>query len=124
MVEVKKYVFIAGGIGITPFRSIIQDVVDKNQKEDIILIYQAKDEDAFLFKEVFARAEKSTNLVTHYLANTHLSKEQIIELVPDFPERDYMISGPQPFVEQNRDLLSSMGVSFDRIKTDLFTGYA
>ena len=35
----KKLVFIAGGIGVTPFRSMIKYLIDKNEKRDIIIFY-------------------------------------------------------------------------------------
>jgi ferredoxin-NADP reductase len=49
----EKLVFIAGGIGITPFRSMVKYLKDINEMRDIILFYCNKTEDEIVYKEIF-----------------------------------------------------------------------
>ncbi len=120
----QSYIFIAGGIGITPFRSIIHDLLDKKKKVPITLFYQVNNKDEILFYEVFEQAEKELGLQIISIIGEKLSKEHIIKNAPNFKEKIFYISGPQGMVEDYRTMIESMGVPFEQIKTDLFTGYA
>ncbi len=118
----QSYIFIAGGMGITPFRSIIQDLVDKKKDVSILLFYQAKP-DEVLFREALETAEKEIGLQTIYITEGKFSEELLKNHAPDFKEKIFYISGPQEMVENYRTMIESLGVPFERIKTDLFTGY-
>ncbi|MDP3758689.1 MAG: FAD-binding oxidoreductase, partial [Candidatus Daviesbacteria bacterium] len=52
----KKLVFIAGGIGVTPFRSIIKNMIDKNEKRDIVLFYSVKNLADVVYMDIFKEA--------------------------------------------------------------------
>jgi len=52
----KKLVFIAGGIGITPFRSMIKYLIDTKQKRDIVLIYSNRTKTDVIYKNIFDSA--------------------------------------------------------------------
>ena len=58
--------FIAGGIGITPFRSMIKYLVDTGGRRDIVLLYANRLEGEIVFREVFSDAERSIGLKTVY----------------------------------------------------------
>jgi ferredoxin-NADP reductase len=109
------YVFLAGGIGITPFRSIIQDLIDRHVKADIVLFYQAKDADELLFQDTFAEGQDKIGLQVHYVVNNHITEDILREHVPDFLSRVYMISGPISFVDHYREMVHQMGVPFEAI---------
>jgi ferredoxin-NADP reductase len=51
--------FIAGGVGIAPFRSMIQYIIDKKLSVDIILLYTNRNEQDILFSDIFKKAEKN-----------------------------------------------------------------
>lgn len=130
----QKLVFIAGGIGITPFRSIIQWLLDSHQNRNIHLLYAATDPAEFAFRDIFAKAARN-GLKTDYLVTTGkpaesgpvlrgpLSAEVIKTLVPDYPERLFYISGPYGMVKVAKLALLEAGVSPRRIKQDYFPGY-
>lgn len=121
----KKYVFIAGGIGITPFRSIIKDLLDRNSTQDIVLIYKVRSASEILFKDIFNQAASQLGLQIHYIASSNDQKLiEITELIPDYHQRYFYISGPQGFVEVHQQKLLQLSVPIEHIKTDLFTGYA
>jgi hypothetical protein len=58
----KKLVFIAGGIGITPFRSMIKYLADKNEKRDIVVFYSNNSVQDIAYKEIFNLAQKKLAL--------------------------------------------------------------
>ncbi|MBI3559227.1 oxidoreductase [Candidatus Gottesmanbacteria bacterium] len=109
-------VFIAGGIGITPFRSMIKYLTDTNQKRDIILLYCAKTADEFIYQEIF----KDTKTV--YKVG-RLEKEDLIKAAPDLAQRFFYLSGPHSMVDSFKKILFELGVKNNQIKTDYFPGY-
>lgn len=118
----RKLVFIAGGIGITPFRAIIKYLTDKNEKRDIILFYANKTEDEIVYKDVFDEAAERFGLNTIYLIE-RLTADRIKQDVPDFAERTFYLSGPNGMVEGYKNILKQMGVRSNQIITDYFPGY-
>lgn len=128
----KKLVFVAGGIGITPFRSIAQYLIDTKQKRDAILLYSNKTSSDIVYEEVFAEAGEKTGLKTVYVITDEkgpcytgvIDQKMLIAEVPDYKERTFYISGPQRMVTGFTELLENLGVSRSQIKTDYFPGFA
>ncbi len=121
----EKLVFIAGGIGITPFRSMAKYLIDAGEDRDVQLIYSCLNDSSFVYRDIFASAE-SRGWKTLYLAtNTdgYLTQELLRKTVPDFAERTYYLSGPNAMVENYEKLLIKAGVHQSRIKTDYFPGF-
>ncbi len=132
----QKLAFIAGGIGITPFRSIVQDLLDRNQTRDAVLFFSNKTANDIVYKDVFDNAEKKVGLKAVYffgdpsgkvmLANFRvgtISEESIKKETPDFMERKFYISGPHVMVDAFEATLKKMGVKSSNIKVDFFPGY-
>lgn len=119
----KKLVFIAGGIGVTPFRSMIKYLVDTNQKRDIVLIYGVKEEAEIAYKEILEEAERVIGLKVFYLVKDFLTKEIIAREVPDFNDRIFYLSGPNVMVENAKKILISSGIKRSSIHTDYFPGF-
>ena len=132
----KKLVLIAGGIGITPFRSMIKSISDKNEKRDIVLMYSNNTVDEISYAPVFNEAAKNgvktvytlsdkTKIPANWTGQTGFIDEQMIKTeVPDYLERTFYISGPQGMVLNFKELLKNMGISGKQIKTDYFPGFA
>jgi ferredoxin-NADP reductase len=119
----KKLVFIAGGIGVTPFRSMIQYLIDKNEPRDITLLYSNKTVGDVAYKEVFDRAQELLGIKTVYSIGK-MDTKIIVEQVPDYMERMFYLSGPQSVVTSFQKILQSMGIKANNIKTDFFPGFA
>ena len=117
----RPLLFIAGGIGITPFRSIIQHLVDTKQTRDMVLIYLATNQEDFVYKDVL-QAAKVVGLRAHYIIG-RLTADQLRELLPDVAKRDVYLSGPDAMVTAYKSLVSSFGVPLSRTHSDHFTGY-
>lgn len=131
----KKLVFIAGGIGVTPFRSMVQHLVDTKDPRAITLLYSNKTASEIAYKDVFDSAAQAIGMKTVYaltdepspVPGTHAGKIDgalIKREVPDYAERTFYISGPHGMVEAFKKTLRGMGVSRLRIKTDYFPGFA
>lgn len=132
----KKLVFIAGGIGVTPFRSMIKYISDSGEKTDAILFFSNRTPKDIVYKDIFDLAEAKTGLKTIYAVNDlageelkpnmrvgFIDAEMINKEVPDYKERIFYISGPHGMVSAFEDILKKMGVKSGNIKTDFFPGY-
>lgn len=132
----EKLVFLAGGIGITPFRSIIMYLLDKGEKRDIVLIHACSDEKDFVYNDIFNKAKSEIGLkVIHILSEKenaskgykglfgHITPEIIRQNVPDYKERKFYISGSSIMVDASKKTLSSLGILPAKIVTDYFSGY-
>lgn len=131
--ENKKLAFIAGGIGITPFRSIIKDLILNKTTGDILVIYVVPELQELAYLDVFKEAKqygvKLIPVVTKQPATVQgviygrLSMDVLVSAVPDYAERIFYISGPNSMVDATKGYLRSLKVSRTKIKTDHFSGY-
>jgi ferredoxin-NADP reductase/Na+-translocating ferredoxin:NAD+ oxidoreductase RnfD subunit len=119
--EKQKLAFLAGGVGITPFRSMVKYAVDFGHQRDIHLLYSAVSQDEFAFKDLFAEAEKFGVSTTY--TTDKLDQNKIKQAIPDFAARTFYISGPYGFVHAMQNNLLTLGVESKQIKTDYFPGY-
>lgn len=130
----KKLAFIAGGIGITPFRSQVRYLMDTRDPRSVVLLYANKTAAEIAYRDVFADAARRIGMKTVYA----LSGEQnpppgmhaggiddalIAHEVPDYRERLFYISGPHAMVEGVAGTLRALGVPRLHIKTDYFPGF-
>ncbi len=122
--------FIAGGIGITPFRSMARYLIDTKEKRDITLFYFASTAEEFVYKDIFTKAEpfgfKSIYIATKEMANKEkgrLSKEILVKYTADYAKRMYYLSGPNAMVEGYKAMLLSAGVQRKNIISDYFPGF-
>lgn len=119
----EEMVFIAGGIGVTPYRAILLDM-DHNQKPiKIHLLYSNRNEE-IVFKDEFEELKKRhSGLKIDYIVGDRLTVDKIRELAPDYQERMVYLSGPEPMVESLGNALKEAGLKEDHLKQDWFPGY-
>ena len=110
-------IFIAGGIGITPIRSILMHIHDKGFKFPMKLIY-SEPRKIYPFVEEF----KNIDGLEILLANT---KESTQLLIQDniSSEAFFYVSGSPSFITGVKEQLEKLGIQTDRIKYDRFNGY-
>jgi ferredoxin-NADP reductase len=133
----KKLVFLAGGIGVTPFRSMVKYLLDTGEKRDIAMFYANNSFSDVAYRDMFDLAQKTFGMKMIYTLNetTHvppdftyerglITASMIEEKVPDFKERMFYISGPRSMITSFEKTLKGMGVPHHRIKTDFFPGFA
>jgi ferredoxin-NADP reductase len=115
--------FIAGGIGITPFVSMLKSMVESGETRDIILLYANRNNSDIAFKDILEKA-KQLGVKTIFI-NTekdgHINQNMIEQNIPDYPKRVFYISGPAPMVTAIQKMLKQMKIR--KIKTDFFPGY-
>lgn len=115
-----KLLFIAGGIGITPFRSMIGELINRKEDRDIVLIYTSSTK-TYIYGEVFKKAKKYG--VKTLLADKRLTFGEIEHLVPDVRDRSIYISGPDAMATSYKESLIDNGIKRRKIRTDHFSGY-
>lgn len=126
-------VLIAGGIGITPYRSMIKYLLDTNQPRPITLLYSSRRPGDFVYTDIFEEARTKLGIKTVYIANEGtdstwagrtgmLDAAAIQAEVPDIPHSLFYISGPHGMVTAMSETLRAIGVHKDHIKTDFFPG--
>jgi ferredoxin-NADP reductase len=120
----QKLVFIAGGIGITPFHSILLELEKNKVQKDIILIYSNKDEEHIVFKDTLDSLARGYNrLNIKYIFSPQRADGSLIkETVPDIKERIFYISGPIRLVKAVEETLYQLEVVKENIRKDYFPG--
>jgi len=114
----KDIVFIAGGIGITPFHSMLVS----NSQLKAHLIYVNRSED-FIFKKELDRIKNSNqNIKISYLIGA-VEKEILEKAEPNLYDSLVYLSGPEPMVESIGNKLIESGLSENNLKRDWFPGY-
>jgi len=133
--EYKKVLFLTGGIGITPIRSIICYCVENEVNSDIILVYSCRDEDNIPFKEDLDRYHcMASNLKVIYTLTEpssewrgykgRITADMIRELVPDYNSRFSYISGSSNMVNTVvHILLDELKIPSKQVKKEHFLGY-
>jgi ferredoxin-NADP reductase len=123
----QEYVFIAGGIGITPFRSILKQLHHDKTPIKVTLLYANRDQNIVYKEELEELAKNNPDFTIHYvLSPERIDEEKIKTLIPEIPDLQkplFYISGPEPMVDALGETLKQMGVTEDRIKQDWFPGY-
>lgn len=131
--ENKKLVFVAGGIGVTPFRSMVKYLTDKGLQSDVVLLYVVADPQELAFMQEFRAAEAvgvrtipvvtNSQLAAPGMLSASLNTDLLRQLVPDHAERIFYVSGPNLMVDATKRYLRDLGVPKRHIKTDHFSGY-
>lgn len=120
----EPFVFIAGGIGITPFRAILLDRAHRGLPLRIVLLYANRD-DQFVFKnELEALRKEHPEFEIHYVSGDERIDETLIRsCVPDIAVPHFYTSGPEPMVLAFEKMLADMGVPNEHAHRDDFPGY-
>ncbi len=119
-------VCIAGGIGITPYRSIISDAVSNNTfKSTPIELFYIDSRKTFVYKDFF-----DTLLADHRLINiNYLSEKDELSNAIDASVQKYnntaiyYLSGPPGMIKQLKEKLINQGIKKRNIRHEMFLGY-
>lgn len=130
-------VFIAGGIGITPFRSILRDELPKAEGAPIVLFYSnPRPEDAAFLDELRTLAVKTERLtlvatmtkmegssVTWRGETGRITPQILARFVRKLAAPIYYAVGPPAMVGGIREMLDSVGVQASDVRSEEFFGY-
>lgn len=126
-------VIFAAGIGITPFRSMIRELVAQKDLRDIDLIYTNRTEAGTSYEKEFDELSKlHPNFRTTYLLTTDVpagwrgecgrfDTEKCARLIPDVSNREFLMCGPPAFMQAITELLAARGVDTKtKLRKELF----
>ncbi len=125
-------VFIAGGIGITPFMSMLDYFQQKNTGHTILLIYSNRNLASTAYKkelENIARENKNFKIIFTMTQDDHWQGEkrkidsEFIREYTDPTNNYYMVAGPPQMVQAIISELEQAGVTAANIKSENFSGY-
>jgi len=128
------YVFIAGGIGITVFRSMLRYIRDKGEPYRVTLVYSNRDRASTPFLDELQELEQTLPHCKLVLTMTqddgwegesrYISAELLSdELEGELADYTYLVAGPPAMVEGVTGQLSAAGVSEEQVLPDRFSGY-
>lgn len=113
-------VLVAGGIGVTPYRSILLERSKQGQPLNAHLLYFGRD-DNFAFRGEFDElVKRHSELKIDYIVGEQISADNILRYALEAKEQTTYLSGPEPMVDAVGEDLKAKGVN---LKQDWFPGY-
>jgi ferredoxin-NADP reductase len=116
---------IAGGIGITPLRALIEALPGGPGR--LVLLYRASKPEDLVFRDELEQLARLRGATIHYLVGRRselrrdpLGDASIRRLVPDVTERDVFVCGPLPMMEAVRRALLRLRVPASHIHAERF----
>ncbi len=129
----KPLAFIAGGIGITPFISILRYIKEENLPYKITLVYSNRDQFSTAYLEELQNYQLPTNNYKLILTMTEdpnwtgekrkVDAQFIKDYFVDVNAQSYLVAGPPGMVEAVQAALTEAGVSQENVRAENFTGY-
>ena len=130
-------VFVAGGIGITPFRSLVWEATASLSTCTIFLFYSVRVPEEAAFLEELQEMEKYNKryklictvtrperVTTPWRGETgRISPEMLSKWIPDLRGPIYYIAGPRGIVHGTRQMLIDLGIAAEDIHAEEFAGY-
>ncbi|MER1968231.1 FAD-dependent oxidoreductase [Castellaniella sp. GW247-6E4] len=120
-------VFLIGGIGITPVRSIIAQATHDKTQHEITLIYSNRAPAQAAYAEELARLAEInahfTFVPVYSDTDGFVNADTVRRHVPDVNAPRYYLAGPESMVKAMRAVLMQLNVDEDNIKTEEFEGY-
>jgi ferredoxin-NADP reductase len=128
-------VLLAAGIGITPFRSMLEWATERKLPHQFILFYSNRTPalTAFLDDlEAWSKRNPNIRLTPTITDSTdaawryekgRVDEAMLARYVPDLKRPVYYLAGPPGMVEALKGLLLNRGVSRDNVRFEIFSGY-
>jgi predicted ferric reductase len=117
-----RVALIAGGVGITPIRALLEDM--PGGPGEIAVIYRAARPDDVILRAELDELARRRGVELHYVVGEGggrlLTPEHLQALVPDIAARDVYVCGPPAMTRATRASLESSGVSARHIHTEAF----
>lgn len=128
-----EYVFVAGGIGITVFRSMLCYIAHERLPYRITLVYSNRDRESAAFLDDLEEFERRIEGLRVVLTMTdeegwegesrRLDAEVLRELLGGLEDRQFLVAGPPAMAQGIAESLLGAGVPEDSVRADKFSGY-
>ena len=128
-----EYVFVAGGIGITVFRSMLRSVADTGEPYRVTLVYSNRDRESTAFLDELDELEQRIPGLRVVLTMTdeqgwegetrRLDADVLAGLVGGLEEKTVLVAGPPAMAQAVGDSLLAAGLPEERLLMDRFSGY-
>lgn len=120
----RPVVFIAGGIGITPYRALIGDAIGKKEQApaSIHLLYADDRGEYALRDELEAMVEQGGFVTIAYTQSKELPSQIAVSVAKWGTRALYYVSGPGGMVSAVKKALREQGIGGKNVKTDVFFG--
>jgi len=122
-------VFVAGGMGVTPFHSIVKWLTDVGEKRTIQVLLAANKPEDVLFEKLFRDYGAKVRVIVSEPSGEwrgevgRLSAEKILELTGKPDDKRIYVSGPEPMVEALEKDLHDHNIKKSQLVLDFFPGY-
>lgn len=123
-------IFVAGGIGITPFHSMLEWLALTGEQRPIKLLYGVNREEEIIFQETLDKAKQHTTIVVAHPTYAWggeqglLSADLILGLEKPTEDTLVYVSGPEPMVDSLEKDLIKAGLKKSQLVLDFFPNYA
>jgi ferredoxin-NADP reductase len=112
-------VFIAGGIGLASFASMLRQLLQEREEREIYLFYAVRSRSEQIFRDI--TTAYPLTLRTIAIKPHRLTAQEIVSSTP--PSSYFYLSGSQGFVEGLHGGLMQLGVPHEQVIFDYFDGY-
>lgn len=122
-------IFVAGGIGLTPFHSIAKWLADTGETRDIRMLYAVNTEDDIVFQDDFEKAGISPTIIVGNPSDAwgglrgRLDADTILGIEKPSEKALIYLSGPEPMIESLESDLEKQGIDKRQLVGDFFPGY-
>ncbi|MCL4353222.1 FAD-dependent oxidoreductase, partial [Patescibacteria group bacterium] len=123
----KKLVLVAGGIGITPYRSMLKYLIDIGERRDIVVLYSVSSANEFVYGDVLKEASEKLGIrviLVDTKTQGHVDASRFAKEIPDYKNRTIYISGSHAVVVAFEEILKVLGMPSRQVITDYFPGFA
>ena len=129
-----RYVYLAGGIGITVFRSMLRYIAEEDLPHRVTLIYSNRDRDSTPFLDELSELEQIRETFQLVLTMTEdpswsgetrrIGPDLLRDhLADDLSSYEYLVAGPPAMVNAIVETLRAEGIPEERVSADRFSGY-
>jgi ferredoxin-NADP reductase len=128
-----SYVFVAGGIGITPYHSMLRYIADTSAPYRVTLVYSNRDRESAPFLDELHEYERT--LPNFRLVPTmtddpgwdgetrYIDAEMLRDHLGELASYTFLVTGPPPMVESVAQKLTEAGVPEQQVLPERFSGY-
>ena len=122
-------IFVAGGIGVTPYCSMLQWIAATNDTRDIKMIYGVSSEEEIIFQDVFESAGQHVTTIVSQPSDSwggergRVTADFILGLEKPNDETMIYLSGPELMIQTLTQDLYNKGVHRRQLLSDHFPGY-